>query len=85
MKNSNLLVHPDPQNQVYHRITTKSAQWNYLNFEAQTLTKNQVWRGNTEENEMVIVLLSGNYKITSNQGEWKTINGRKDVFSGTHC
>ncbi len=79
---SKLLLHPNPKSSVYHQVTTSSAQWNYLNFEARKMVKNQIWECNTLENEMVIVLLSGNFKIHSNQGTWETKNGRKDVFSG---
>ena len=46
------------------------------------MRRDAVWGHNTEDNEMVIVLLSGNFKVSSNRGEWETKNGRKDVFSG---
>ena len=36
----------------------------------------------TNENEIAIVLLSGNFKVNSNKGNWETFNGRKSVFSG---
>jgi len=40
------------------------------------------WEHETQENEMVIVLMSGNFKVTSDKGNWETLNGRTDVFSG---
>mgnify|MGYP001954966565 CR=1 FL=1 len=43
---------------------------------------NESWEWDTQENELVIVLLSGNFKVESDKGNWETKNGRKDVFSG---
>ena len=79
---SPLLIHPKADSGVYHSVTPKSVQWEYLNFEARILKNEEEWSWQTGENEMVIVLLSGNFKVTSNKGEWETVNGRKDVFSG---
>ena len=67
---------------VYHRITPESANWKYLSFEAREMDLNESWEHHTAENEMVIVLLSGNFSVTSDKGSWETVNGRKDVFSG---
>lgn len=44
--------------------------------------KGETWEHDTQGNEMVIVLLGGNFKVESDQGNWETKNGRKDVFSG---
>ncbi|PHQ60016.1 MAG: 5-deoxy-glucuronate isomerase [Maribacter sp.] len=81
-KQSPLLVKPKTGAGVYHSITPESANWNHLYFEAREMTEGQVWEHETLDNEMVIVLLSGNYKVESNKGSWETKNGRKDVFSG---
>ena len=81
-KQSPLLVKPKTGAGVYHSITPESANWNHLYFEARETTEGQVWEHETLDNEMVIVLLSGNYKVESNKGSWETKNGRKDVFSG---
>jgi len=80
--NSPLLQKPDTSSEIYQRVTPESAQWEYLNFEARQMKCDVEWEHNTEDNEMVIVLLSGNFKVSSNRGEWETKNGRKDVFSG---
>ncbi|MDA9887503.1 5-deoxy-glucuronate isomerase [Flavobacteriaceae bacterium] len=77
-----LLIKPQKKFGVYQSITPKSANWKWLNFEARLMKKNEDWSFDTEENEMAIVLLSGNFKVESNKGSWETINGRKDVFSG---
>jgi 5-deoxy-glucuronate isomerase len=80
--NSPLLQKPESSSEIYQRVTPESAQWEYLSFEARQMRRDAVWGHNTEDNEMVIVLLSGNFKVSSNRGEWETKNGRKDVFSG---
>jgi 5-deoxy-glucuronate isomerase len=79
---SHLLVKPISNSGVYHSISPTSANWKHLNFEARTMTLEESWEHNTEENVLVIVLLGGNFKVTSDKGTWETINGRKDVFSG---
>lgn len=80
--NSPLLQKPDISSEIYQRVTPESAKWEYLSFEARQMKSDTVWKHSTEYNEMVIVLLSGNFKVISNRGEWETKNGRKDVFSG---
>ena len=79
---SHLLQKPKATSKIYHRVTPESAQWEYLSFEAREMELNETWEHDTKDNEMVIVLLSGNFKVSSNHGDWETINGRKDVFSG---
>lgn len=81
-KQSHLLIKPKSNTGIYHSISPESANWQYLSFEARAMDQNESWEHHTEENEMVIVLLSGNFEVTSDKGNWKTDNGRKDVFSG---
>ena len=78
----NLLVKPNKEFGVYQRITPQSANWKWLNFEANLMRKGEELTFITEQNEIVIVLLGGNFRVESNRGFWETINGRKDVFSG---
>lgn len=82
MPHQNLLVRPDPGNRRYHHFTAQDAGWNYLNFETRLLDNNETFSEETGENEYCIVLLGGNFKVSSNKGKWETRNGRKDVFSG---
>ncbi|WP_445735785.1 5-deoxy-glucuronate isomerase [Mariniflexile sp.] len=77
-----LLIKPQKEFGIYQSITPENANWTWLNFEARLMRKDEQWSFNTGVNELVIVLLSGNFKVESNKGTWKTINGRKDVFSG---
>lgn len=79
---SHLLQKPNETSKIYHQVTPESAQWEYLSFEAREMELNETWEHDTKDNEMVIVLLSGNFKVSSNHGDWETVNGRKDVFSG---
>ncbi|WP_242093119.1 5-deoxy-glucuronate isomerase [Aestuariivivens sediminicola] len=79
---SHLLIKPAKNGTIYHRITPESAHWNYLYFEARKMKLGDLWEHDTQDNEMAIVLLSGNFKVKSDKGQWETVNGRKDVFSG---
>ncbi|BDD08104.1 5-deoxy-glucuronate isomerase [Fulvitalea axinellae] len=67
---------------IYQSITKEEVGWKDLNFEARALKKGEIWEANTGDSEYAIILLGGNYKVTSDKGEWETVNGRKDVFSG---
>ena len=77
-----LLIKPKKKLGVYQQITTENTNWYWLNFEARLMKKGEQWCFETKENEIVIVLLGGNFKVESNKGKWETKNGRKDVFSG---
>jgi 5-deoxy-glucuronate isomerase len=67
---------------LYQQVSASEAGWAYLNFEARLMKNGEQWEGYTGESEYGIILLSGNYSIVSDKGSWKTINGRKNVFSG---
>lgn len=67
---------------VYQRILREDAGWEYLNFEARIMKKDERWSGHTGNHEYGIILLGGDYKVKTNRGYWETTNGRKDVFSG---
>jgi len=79
---SHLQVKPTKAKGIYHTITPETAHWNYLSFGARELAKGEKWEHRTGDNEMVIVLLSGNFKVESDKGTWETKDGRKNVFSG---
>lgn len=81
-KQYNLVKYPSQKMGVYQKVTTEDANWNHLNFEARLMSKGEIWNGNTEENEYAIILLSGNYSVTTDKGNWETINGRINVFAG---
>ena len=81
-KKCRLIAKPTTGSSIYQSISTVEAGWDYLNFEARTLKKNEKWAHNTGKNEFLIVLLGGNFSVQSDSGNWETVNGRKDVFSG---
>ncbi|MCK4988955.1 MAG: 5-deoxy-glucuronate isomerase [Bacteroidales bacterium] len=77
-----LLVKSLTGSSVYQRVLKEDAGWEYLNFEARLMKKDEKWNGHTGNNELGIILLGGNYRVKTDRGSWLTINGRSDVFSG---
>jgi 5-deoxy-glucuronate isomerase len=77
-----LVHHPDYSSPVYQKITAAEAGWEHLNIEARLMKQDEVWQGYTGENEYGFILLSGNYSAKTSKGNWQTVNGRKNVFSG---
>lgn len=77
-----LLIKPLNEQGVYQRITREDAGWNHLNFEARLMKKGESWEGDTGDNEYGLILLGGDYSAVTDKGSWKTVRGRKDVFSG---
>lgn len=77
-----LLAKPVSDNGIYQSITREEAGWQFLNFQARILRQGEVWKWETGECEYGLILLAGNYSLRSEKGQWKTMNGRKDVFSG---
>jgi 5-deoxy-glucuronate isomerase len=77
-----LLAKPGDATAVYQRISREDGGWQYLNFAARVMQKDEVWKGDTGDNEYAIILLGGNYRVNTDKGNWQTVNGRKDVFSG---
>lgn len=81
-KYSLLIKASQKQDGIYQEILAKDVGWEFLNFNARILKKGQVWKGFTGDNEFGIILLSGDYSVKTDQGNWKTKNGRKHVFDG---
>lgn len=77
-----LLIKPSDKTANYQYLTNREAGWDLLNFGARKLIKGEKWSHNTEENEMLIVLLGGRFSIETEIGNWTTEKSRKDVFSG---
>lgn len=82
MPYQNLLVKSEAGTGIYQNLSAEDAGWTYLNFEARLMDERESFSESTGGYEYCIVLLGGNFKVTSNKGEWETHNGRKDVFSG---
>ena len=77
-----LLAKAETGRRIYQSVLKEEAGWEYLNFQARLMQKGETWSADTGDNEYAIILLGGNYSVKSNRGNWKTFNGRKDVFSG---
>ncbi|MCB9421719.1 MAG: 5-deoxy-glucuronate isomerase [Ardenticatenaceae bacterium] len=61
-------------------VTPEEAGWDYIFFQARRLNAQESWSYASGENELAIVILSGDISISSNRGEWKGIS-RKDVWT----
>ncbi len=79
---NNTLINKPADRNLYQKVTSEMAGWKYLNFEARNLKRGETIYGNTRQNEYLFVLLGGNFSVSTPQGNWKTENGRKNVFSG---
>jgi len=77
-----LLGKPIATTGIYQSVLKNEGGWPYLNFQARLMKRGEVWKGETGEHEYGIILLSGNYSVNTDKGNWQTINGRKGVFSG---
>jgi len=77
-----LLIKADENKAKYQSISSSEAGWEFLNFEARTMKKGETWGGNTQDDEVLIVLLGGDFSAETLQENWQTENGRRDVFSG---
>jgi 5-deoxy-glucuronate isomerase len=67
---------------IYQSVLKEEPDWQFLNFQARLMKKDEKWIANTGGNEYAIILLGGNYSVKTSRGNWETVNGRKDVFSG---
>ncbi len=78
-----LLVHPGAEGSgTYHSITVPDTGWKHLNFGAREMRRGDKWNYDTGQDELCIVLMSGKFSILSKWGEWRTANGRENVFRG---
>lgn len=67
---------------VLNRVTAAQAGWEFLNFEARTLTEGQRWSQQTGECEAALVVLGGRITVKSDKGTWENIGRRANVFEG---
>jgi 5-deoxy-glucuronate isomerase len=81
-KKCHLIARSAPEKDIYQTISSGEAGWEHLNFTARILKEGQIWTGDTGENEYLFVLLGGDFSAITTAGNWKTSNGRKDVFHG---
>jgi 5-deoxy-glucuronate isomerase len=72
-----LLVHPDPAG-----AGIETFGFEFLGFRNLRLEPGQTFKEDTADRELAIVLLGGTCAVASSAGEFPSIGGRKDVFSG---
>ena len=78
----NLLVRPLPEASdpgLLLDITPESAGWEYISFQVRKLGAGDEWSFNTGENELALVLFSGDLGVSSPRGEWTM--QRKSVWA----
>ncbi len=61
-------------------ITPESAGWQYVGFQAVRLSAGQVFRAETGDREVCLVLLGGMASVRTAQAEWPEIGARMSVF-----
>ena len=77
-----LLARSDSGNDIYQNISNKRCRLEPPQHGGQGHKKGDSWSGFTGQNEYIFVLMGGNFKAQTSAGNWETLNGRKDVFSG---
>ena len=67
---------------VINSVSASQAGWQHLNMQARRLHKGDEWSHETEDHELVLVVLGGQCSVESNRGSWKKIGRRANVFEG---
>lgn len=67
------------------KVTPESAGWDYVGFEVFLLSEGQTAERHTGEEEVCLVLLSGQCNVSTEGEEWSNIGGRESVFDGAPC
>ncbi len=78
----NLLVRPLAQpadSGLLLDVTPASAGWEFISFQVRQLNAGDAWSFDTGDNELALVLLSGDLSVASNRGEWGDLR-RESVF-----
>jgi 5-deoxy-glucuronate isomerase len=79
---SRLLIHPDPGQSEFMRVTPDTAGWEHLSFAARKMTEGEQWSCDTGESEYGLVVLGGMCAIASSRGNWARVGRRRNVFAG---
>jgi 5-deoxy-glucuronate isomerase len=86
MNDKNLLIHLEPQ-QGYNKIfDVGEYNMKMTKFGLIKLAAGTTYSGNTEEMEVALVLMGGNFKASGDNWSFTVENGRKSPFTGKpHC
>ncbi|MDP9146668.1 MAG: 5-deoxy-glucuronate isomerase [Acidobacteriota bacterium] len=63
-------------------VEPKQAGFDYLTFEVRRMKAGESYEGETGAKELGIVALGGRFEARSSQGNWSSVGGRANVFSG---
>lgn len=81
---NSLLVHPgnssDPD--VVVEVVPYRVGWDTINFQVRKLSAGAQWSFATDNQELALVALSGQFDVASNRGSWQNIGARENVFAG---
>jgi 5-deoxy-glucuronate isomerase len=64
------------------RVSRGRSGFDYVTFEVRRIKGGDSFAGSTDSNELAIVTLGGRFQVNSSQGNWESIGGRANVFSG---
>lgn len=71
---------PDPEVSV--DVVPSQVGWDTISFQARRLARGHTWTFATQNQELVIVVLSGVINVKSTRGAWNEIGARANVFAG---
>jgi 5-deoxy-glucuronate isomerase len=63
-------------------VTPEASGFEYLTFRARRMARGEVFLGNTEANELGLVILGGSCSLSSPAGSWSHLGSRANVFGG---
>ena len=63
-------------------VSRDRSGFDYVTFEVRRIKAGDSFEGDTNSNELAIVTLGGRFQVNSSQGNWESIGGRANVFSG---
>ena len=86
MSSARKLLIPEKKNAEWSgtvmEIASQPAGFDYLTFEVRRLKAGESHEGATHSNELGIVALGGRFRAQSSAGNWESVGGRANVFSG---
>ncbi len=81
---ADLLVHPSPpaSDGTIIDVSPTSAGWTYVGFEVLQLSGDMVAERDCGDREVCVVVISGTVDVHSQHGDWLSVGGRPDPWSG---
>ena len=82
MSKSHLLLHPTAKTGLVHDVTPASAGWNYVGFALHRLNAGEVAGGESGDQELCLVLVSGKVRISVDGHDFGEVGERMTPFEG---